>query len=80
MILRGCGLKWHTCKCVAPIKLHFMRLTNVKRPHGVQELAVWTSNKTHPEHNWTKLGIHIHPCKNWFVTWIDNFIIEIERI
>ena len=57
-----------------------MRLPIVKRPHGFQELAAWKCNNTHPVLYWTKLGIDIHPCKNWFVTCIDIFLSEIEKM
>jgi hypothetical protein len=57
-----------------------MMLPNYERPHGFQELDALTSNKTHPELFWTKLGININPCKNWFVTWIDILLSEIGRM
>ena len=57
-----------------------MRIPNVKRPHVFQELAALTNITTHSELYWTKLGIHMHPCKNWFVKWIDIFLSEIERM
>ena len=57
-----------------------MRLPNVKRPHGFQELATLSSNTKHPELYWTKRGIHIHPFKNWFLTRIDIFLIENEWV
>jgi hypothetical protein len=44
------------------------------------EVAAMRVDDKSPELYWTKLGIHINPCKNWFVTWIDILLSDIERM